>query len=369
MIEGPAISSQPLNPRRHMSWTRNISAHARKYLRRPAALPPGLLLAGAASLVAAAVANSLLAKRTERRQPPQGKFLSIDGARVHYLEQGSGPPVVLIHGNAVTAEDFRLSGLLNGLARNHRVIAIDRPGYGYSDRPGPKVWTARAQALHLLGALQALGVEKPLIVAHSWGTLVALHMALEQPDDIDALVLMSGYYWPTLRLDAPVAGTAAIPLVGDVMRFTVSPAFARLTAPLVLKKMFAPAKAPPAFSAWFRGGMPMRPSQIRASAADAALMPIEAAWIAARLTEVRALALVLAGTGDKVVSFESQTARLARELMGGQVHAVEGAGHMVHHTAADEIIAAIAAFETQIRPPSVARPYSALQADATELAP
>ena len=345
-----------------MSSIRKISALWRERLRGPAPRAGGLLLGGGAALLAGAVANHLLARQTERRQPPQGKFVTVDGVRLHYLEQGAGPPIVLIHGNVVTAEDFRLSGLLDRLAENHRVIAFDRPGYGYSDRPRTKIWTARAQALHLLSALEAVGMEQPLIVAHSWGTLVALHMALEEPDRVAGLVLMSGYYWPTLRLDAPLASGPAIPLFGDIMRFTVSPALGRLTAPLVLKKMFAPAKVPPAFRSWFRGGMGLRPSQIRASAADAALMPIEAARLAPRLTEVRGLALVLAGTEDKVVSFESHTGRLARELMGGQVHAVEGVGHMVHHTAAAEVVAAIAAFETQVRPTGAAQPAPASQA-------
>jgi pimeloyl-ACP methyl ester carboxylesterase len=333
-----------------MSWIQKTAAPVRDRLRARAPHNPAPLFAAGAALVAAVVANHLAARRIERRYPAEGKFISVDGVRLHYLEQGEGPPLVLIHGNAVSAEDFRLSGMLDRLAQTHRVIAFDRPGYGYSERPRSKLWTARAQALHLLAALDALGVQKPLVVGHSWGTLVALNMVLEQPDDVGGLVLMSGYYWPTLRLDAPVAGWLAVPLVGDIMRYTVSPLFGRLNAPLVLEAMFAPAKVPAVFAHWFKGGMALRPSQLRASGADGALMPIEAARIAGRLTEIRALALVMAGTGDKVVNFEANTARLARELLGGQVHAVEGAGHMAHHTATEEMLAAIAAFEIQLRP-------------------
>jgi hypothetical protein len=100
----------------------------------------------AAALAAAAVFNVYQARRVERRNPPRGRFIEVDGVRLHYLDQGEGPPVVLLHGNIVTAEDFAYSGLLDLAAEHHRVIAFDRPGMGYSDRPNGRLWTPRAQA-------------------------------------------------------------------------------------------------------------------------------------------------------------------------------------------------------------------------------
>ena len=90
----------------------------------------------AAALGAAALYNSYHTRQIERRHPPAGRFVEVDGVRLHYLEQGTGTPVVLLHGNVVTAEDWILSGVLDQVAaRGHRVIAFDRPGYGYSSRP------------------------------------------------------------------------------------------------------------------------------------------------------------------------------------------------------------------------------------------
>src|SRR5579872_2927147 len=83
------------------------------------------------------------ARQAERTSPRRGKLLTVDGIRVHYLELGEGPPVVLLHGNMLRAEDFVASGLLGELAKNHRVIALDRPGYGYSERPLGRIWTAQ----------------------------------------------------------------------------------------------------------------------------------------------------------------------------------------------------------------------------------
>jgi pimeloyl-ACP methyl ester carboxylesterase len=105
-----------------------------------------VLLAGAAALAAAAVWNNVRARRAERDHSPRGRFIEVDGVRLHYLERGAGPPVVLLHGNVVTAEDYLWSGVLDRVAKHHRVVAIDRPGFGYSDRPKGRLWTPAQQA-------------------------------------------------------------------------------------------------------------------------------------------------------------------------------------------------------------------------------
>jgi pimeloyl-ACP methyl ester carboxylesterase len=290
----------------------------------------------------------LAAKRTERRNPPAGRFVTVDGVRLHYLERGQGPTLVLIHGNGVTAEDYVLSGLFERLAQNYRVIAIDRPGFGYSERPRNRPWTADHQAQLVLAALTKLNVDKAVLVAHSWGTLVALQATLGAPDRIQGLVLMSGYFWPTPRFDVPLLSGPAIPGLGDVMRFTVSPLLGRLMTPVVMKQIFSPATVPPLFKERFAADMSLRPSQLRATAADTAMMPLEAARLAPRLKEVTVPVLVMSGDGDKIVSFEHQSQRLARELLGGEIQVIHGAGHMIHHTAPQDVAAGIEAFLRRI---------------------
>ena len=104
------------------------------------------LLAGSAAAVAAAVLYNLRqTKDAERRHPPIGRFLHVDGVRLHYIERGRGEPLVLIHGNGTMIQDFTVSGLVDRLAERYRVIVFDRPGYGYSSRPRG-LWTPRAHA-------------------------------------------------------------------------------------------------------------------------------------------------------------------------------------------------------------------------------
>jgi alpha-beta hydrolase superfamily lysophospholipase len=97
-------------------------------------------------MVGAALFNRSVANRAERQNPPSGRFITVKNARIHYVEKGSGIPLVLLHGNGSMIEDFRSSGLIDLAAKKYRVIAIDRPGFGHSDRPRNTVWTPEAQA-------------------------------------------------------------------------------------------------------------------------------------------------------------------------------------------------------------------------------
>src|SRR3954469_21205447 len=224
-----------------------------------------IALAGATALAALAVTNHLIARRTEHRHPPRGSFLVVDGVRLHYSDRGEGSPVVLIHGNAVSGDDWNTSGVAELLLGSHRVIIFDRPGFGYSERPRGRLWTAAQQAELLHEALRQLGVERPVIVGHSWGTIVALALAEQHQADVAGLVLLSGYYFWTLRPDVLLVMAGALPVLGDVLRYTISPLLGWLQMPLLKWAMFSPARVPARFQAEYSTAMALRPSQIRAT--------------------------------------------------------------------------------------------------------
>jgi hypothetical protein len=149
------------------------SRHRYRRLRR------GLVTAGviAGALAASAILNRQLAKKAQRDNPPTGRFLEVDGVRIHYVERGAGRPLVFFHGNGSMIQDFDSSGLIELAAENYRVIVFDRPGYGHSDRPRNVVWTPAAQAELFFEALQQLGVHSALVFGHSWGASVAVSLA------------------------------------------------------------------------------------------------------------------------------------------------------------------------------------------------
>ena len=237
--------------------------------RAPNANFTALMIAGVGIV---ALINGAFARRAETHNPPKGKFVEVDGLRLHYMEKGTGSPVVLLHGNQAMADDFEISGAFDLIAEKHRVIALDRPGFGYSDRPRETVWTPSAQADLIRKAFIKLGVEKPVLVGHSWGTLVALAYAIEHPAETGGLLLLSGYYFPSKRLDAVFASLPAIPIIGDLLRYTFWPLFGWLAGPLLLKTVFAPSNVPERFKREFPISMALRPSQIRATAGDSSLI-------------------------------------------------------------------------------------------------
>ena len=125
--------------------------------------------AAVAALGALAQANHAAARRAEREHPPEGSFMEVDGVRLHYSDRGTGQPIVLIHGNAVSGDDYDTSGVAELLLETNRVIVFDRPGFGHSERPRGRAWTAMQQAELLHKALKRLGIERPVVVGHSWG--------------------------------------------------------------------------------------------------------------------------------------------------------------------------------------------------------
>jgi pimeloyl-ACP methyl ester carboxylesterase len=281
-----------------------------------------------------------VARRAERKHPPEGSFVEVEGVRLHYSDRGIGHPIVLIHGNAVTGDDYNLSGIAERLIRSHRVIIFDRPGFGYSERPRGRIWTAGAQAELLHRALGRLGVRRPVLVGHSWGTLVALALAEQHPADTAGLVLLSGYYFPTPRLDALLVAPAAVPVLGDILRYTVSPLLGWLAMPVLKRAMFAPAPMTARFKRGYSAAMALRPSQIRGTAGDGTLMVPSATSLRARYGALAMPVAIMAGAGDLVVR-PRQAEWLHHAIPSSTLRIIEGLGHMIHHVATQEVAEAI----------------------------
>jgi pimeloyl-ACP methyl ester carboxylesterase len=311
-------------------------------------LPRGTVAAAAAAAVcvaaigAVALAVQRQTKQAERLNPPQGDFLDVDGVKLHYTDSdGPGSAVVLLHGNGAMIADFEISGLIDALKARHRVIAFDRPGYGYSTRPRGRTWTPRAQADLVRKALAQLEVDRPVVFGHSWGTLVALSLAIEYPEHVAGLVLASGYYYPTRRADVVVLSTPAVPILGDALRYTVAPLIGWGIAPEAIGKMFAPLPVTDTFKREFPVAMALRPSQLRASAEEAGIMIESAAALQEDYHRVRIPTVIIAGEEDEIVDTPVQSIRLLEDIPGSRLIILPEMGHMLHHFAADQVAEAI----------------------------
>lgn len=300
------------------------------------------LTLGAAAALASAAFVQQRAWRAERDSPPLGRIVEVDGARVHYLERGRGTPLVMLHGNGSMLQELRLSGLYELAAARYRVILPDRPGYGHSTRPRREWWGPRSQAALLRALLARIGIERPIVFGHSFGALVALAFALDYPADTRGVVLASGYYFPTARLDVPFMASPAIPLLGDLMRHTVSPLISRALWPHMLRVLFSPAPVPRYFQL-FPTWMALRPSQLRAAAEEAALLVPSAASLQRRYGALDVPAVIVAGAQDRYLDPSRHSLELARRIAHRELVVSPRAGHMVHHVDPRRVLHAIEA--------------------------
>lgn len=156
-----------------------------------------------------------------------------------------------------------------------------------------------------------------------------------------SLVLASGYYYPTVRADVLLSSPMAIPGIGDLMRYTVSPVIGSVLQPAMIKAMFAPAAVTKRFDREFSKAMMLRPVQLRASAEDAALMTPVTVELENRYGDLTLPVVIIVGGDDQIADVDHRSKRLHSELPDSDLIVVPGMSHMIQHLAPKEVIAAI----------------------------
>ena len=301
----------------------------------------------ALGLTSAALVQYLSRRAVAQRKAIGGK-LRVSGHTVQLVDRGTGPCVVVLHGNGSMLEDLSSSGLIDQLAEKYRVIALDRPGFGGTNRDTSGAWTPERESALLSEVLAVLGVERAVVVAHSWGTLVALSLALRQSTSIDGLVLLSGYYYPTTRLDVALQTPASLPIIGNLLRHTVLPLIGRLSAPVAFRKLFKPLPVPQRYVDEYSVGMATRPSQLKSTADDTVSMPGAARALSAHYGEINVPVRLIAGAEDAIVSTAEQSERLNEALPSSSLEILEGVGHMTHHARPDLVVLAVDRLTAQL---------------------
>jgi pimeloyl-ACP methyl ester carboxylesterase len=281
-------------------------------------------------LIVLVIGNIVFSRIAERRNPPIGSFIECDGVRLHYIDRGdpAATCVVLFHGNGSMIQDFIISGLVDVLARGNRVVCFDRPGFGHSQRPRSRVWTATTQAALFAQVLGQLGVRNPVLLGHSWGTLVALALAMRHDYPVRGLVLASGYYFPTWRWDVWILSGPAIPVLGDLIRYTIAPIVSWAMLGGTFRKLFEPRPVPPEFKQQFPKSLTLRPKQLRAAAEETAFLVPVAAQFQFLYSNIACPVAIFHGLQDQVIEAD-QARRLHQALRRSVLSLVDGAGHMV----------------------------------------
>lgn len=302
----------------------------------------GLGLAGLAGCAAAVDGRaSSREAEAEAAYPPLGRFVEVGGLPVHVHVSGRGPDLVLIHGASGNLRDFTFD-LVRRLEGEFRVIAFDRPGLGWSaPLPGAANDSPAAQAAHLRAAARALGVERPVVLGHSYGAAVALAWALEAPGETAALVLLSGATMPWPGELSPLYRIAASP-AGEATMVPLLAAFApRTRVETLVRRTFAPQSPPPGYGDYIGAGLALRRATLRANLRQVNALKPHLEAMAGAYPGLTLPVEILHGSDDRIVPAEVHAGPLAALLPAAELTLLPGIGHMPHHADPEAVVAAI----------------------------
>jgi pimeloyl-ACP methyl ester carboxylesterase len=296
-------------------------------------------IVGAAALIT--LIGSWLIERTHR---PRGRFIEVGGFPQHIIESGpSGAadalPVVVLHGASANLEDVYMA-LADRLGSRRRVVFVDRPGLGFSTRPAGQGASPAYQAAVLRNILDTLGIERAILVGHSWGGTLALTFALDCPERTAGLVLVAPVthpgVWSRNRYSAILAGpvgwlysrTFAFPLGAMLMRPGSQIAFQPQTMPEDYVRRSA-------------AMLVLRPRSLMANWADVGCLEAFLDRQAERYAALSVPTIILAGDTDTLVPAPRQCEKLAATASCVKIVLLPGFGHMLHHAAADRVVEAV----------------------------
>lgn len=284
------------------------------------------------AVVALVLFTAHTARRVDASLPPLGRFVEVGGARIHYLERGSGPTLLLIHGLGGSMRTFTHS-VLDCLAGEFRVVVMERPGSGESTRARRAGARLGSQAETVSAFIRALGLERPVLVGHSLGGAVALAVALEHPEQVGGLALVS----PLANVQETVPSVFRRLLIPTralrgLAAWTVATPSSILMRARVLDTLFGPDPVPRDFATAGGGLLGLRPKSFRAASEDLLALKDELPALAGRYGELRVPVRILYGTGDRVLDYRHHGVAVASKIEGAGIELVEG-GHMLPLTA------------------------------------
>jgi pimeloyl-ACP methyl ester carboxylesterase len=283
-----------------------------------------------------ALFTALTARQAEALAPPIGRFLEVDGARLHYVDRGTGPAVVLVHGLGGNLRNFY--AVVDRLAATCRVVAVDRPGSGYSTMISGAHPALRAQATLIARFCGKLGLDRALLVGHSFGGALSLALALEHPDRLGALVLISTL--SQVQRERPAIFKALdihSPFLRWLIAWTVMAPLGKLAHHATLEAVFAPETVPNGFDAESGAGLGLRPGSFIAASKDMITVSDELAIMTPRYPSLALPVDVIFGRQDPILNYRAHGERLVAALPNARLHLIDG-GHMIPITVPDQIV-------------------------------
>ncbi|TKT79058.1 alpha/beta fold hydrolase [Aquamicrobium sp. LC103] len=279
-----------------------------------------------------------IAREAERQVPALGKFITIDGREVHYVERGEGPPILLIHGLGGTLHHLRRP-LMEEFGDGYRLIAMDRPGSGYSTRGAGWEGRLSEQAHFVHRFIEELGLERPLLVGHSLGGAVALAAALDRPGAVSGLALIS----PLTHFEEEVkpefeALAIRSPLRRRLIAHTLAVPMSVKNSRKTIDFVFGP-QQPPADYAVEGGALAgLRPGHFYATSTDLVALEHELPRLEKRYGELKVPVGILFGDSDRVLDHRRHGLAMKGKVADLDLEIVEGVGHMPQYAVTAKVV-------------------------------
>ncbi len=297
-----------------------------------------LIIAGlvfvAAILAGLVIFTAVTARRVEKALPPRGQFIEVSGARIHYLDKGSGPPIVIVHGLGGQMGNFTYA-LLDRLTDEFRVILIDRPGSGYSKRAPEATGRPKEQAAIVAEFIRKLDLQRPLLVGHSLGGAIALGIALDHPEVVKGLALVAPLTHVPKQVPAPFR---ALDIKSNFLRWlvawTVATPIGIRRGKTILDAIFSPDLAPADFPIRGGGILGLRPRSFYNTSLEMRAVNFDLAKMVPRYPSLRLPVRILYGTSDEVLDHQVHGEAMKAKSPMVSVELVPG-GHMLPITAPD----------------------------------
>jgi pimeloyl-ACP methyl ester carboxylesterase len=287
----------------------------------------------------------------QRAYPAQGKMIEVAGATLNVVDIGprdaAGPPVVMIHGASSNRETMR-QPLCDRLAKNHRVILIDRPGHGWSTRARSEDSTPAIQGQMIDEALEKLGVGRAIFVVHSWAGALGARMALDYPQRVAGLVMLAPVAYPWPGGVGWYNKLITTPVIGPLLAYTITlPLGYFLTEPGA-RGVFLPQIMPQDFVSKTATPLLLRPREFLANAWDLVTLKAAVKEQAPRYSNIKAPTVVITGDMDNTVSPNIHSRPFADAVPHAKLIVLPGVGHMVQYAASEVVIREIDAISGEI---------------------
>ncbi|WP_031336495.1 alpha/beta fold hydrolase [Rhodopseudomonas sp. B29] len=300
-----------------------------------------LLIAVVAALALLALLTRLGTLRIERRYPPQGEIVRVDGGRLHVVDLGphglDEPPIVLLHGASSNLGAMRVP-LGEMLAQRHRVILIDRPGHGWSTREA-RVAPPDVQARMISQLLDRLGIPRAIFVVHSMAGAMGARLALDQPDRVAGLVMLAAatHPWPGGSVGR-LNDVMTTPVIGPLLAYTITLPLGLMLADPGARAVFAPQTMPENYIDATATPLLLRPRNFLANSWD--LIGLNAALTeqVGRYAQIKAPTVVIHGDADSTASLSVHSRPFAAEVPGAKLIVLPHVGHMVQNAAPELVV-------------------------------